>query len=517
LQKKKACYLSLVIYFQNLYIIKLLCGGEAQQSCLVQYYLIRLYYLEGIFMKQLKIRLILLITLLLCQYCFGETVSEKVCHLILNTDITYSDPILLKELPDDHVRLFVQQVKQGQIYPSTVASELESFKYSDCGITPDDFSDIIAAVETVATKEKEAIDLQCEKAKANIAESQDALDDLAWGDDGHQLAMKKFIAAQSELAEALWMQWRCGELVWRQGIKPPLLGQLVRETLQDLAAQSSTKEKNEGHKASVWGIPYPEYPADVRHVVEEKFSIVDLSDLFPGGVSEFLSSHFIDFFTDTLVYRQEHNRIERCPCSMATEERRVELIVRLVNHITLFQDKEFLSREKIVYTSFCSGSMFFDLSVLRALINNGSVHEIIFYPIDAFYETEPISKFTSIELLREVAEAKACRLEVVPYPRARNYISAVKEGEIEQSDIFVMVDPGETGTGETALAHGEFLKLVDETSKRGFRGFSIIYILDLNIIENISMGPVKLFYLKRDVEGYSTVKQKFQAIVRGAT
>jgi hypothetical protein len=468
-------------------------------------------------MKQLKIRLLLLMTLLLCQYCFGETVSEKVCRLILNTNISYYDPILLEELPDDRVRLFVQQVKQGQIYPSTMASELESFKYSDCGITPDDFPDIIAAVETVATKEKEAIDLQCEKAKANIAESQDALDDLAWGDDGHQLAMKKFIAAQSELAEALWMQWRCGELVWRLGIKPPLLGQLVRETLQDLAARSSTKEKKEGHKALIWGIPYPEYPADVRHAVEERFSTVDLSNLFPGGVSEFLSAHFIDFLTDTLVYRQEHNRIERCPCSMATEERRVELIVRLVNHITLFQDKGYLSRKKIVYTSFCSGSMFFDLSVLRALITNDIVSEVIFYPIDAFYETEPISEFPSIELLREVTETHKCSLVVVPYPQAKAYISAVEEGKIERSDVFVMVDPGETGTGNTALAHGAFQELVDKTSKGGFLGFSIIYILDLNIIEYIAMGPVKLFYSSRDVEGYNIVKRKLQAIVREAT
>jgi hypothetical protein len=466
-------------------------------------------------MKQLKIRLILLITLLLCQYCFAETVSEQVCRLILDTDISYYDPILLKELPDDHVRLFVTQVKRGQIYPSTVASELESFKYSDCGITPDDFSDIIAAVEIVATKEKKAIDLQCKEAKTNVAESREALDHLAWGDE-YQLAMKKFIAAQSELAEALWMQWRWGERVWLLGIKPPLLSQLIRETLQDLAAQSSI-EKEKGHEVTVWGIPYSGYPANVRHIVEEKFSTVDLSDLFPGGVSEFLNANFIDFLTDTLVYRQEHNRIERCPCPMATEERRIESIVRLVNHITLSQDKRFLSREKIVYTSFCSGSMFFDLSVLRTLINNGLVHEVIFYPIDAFYEAEPISDFISIELLKEVTKMHKCSLEVVPYPQAKAYISAVEEGKIERSDIFVMVDPGETGTGETALAHGAFQELVDKTSKKGFGGFSIIYILDLNIIEDIARGPATMYYFKRKVEGYSTVKQKFQAIVRGAT
>jgi hypothetical protein len=290
-------------------------------------------------------------------------------------------------------------------------------------------------------------------------------------------------------------------------LEPTVLGALVKDSLQAIKeALPDSKETSIKDKVEICEIPHDDDFERVKSILETKFLDVDLKTLFPIDVSSFFSlkATFIDFLTNALL---RYRNGSWCSCPMGTDEKRIELVIRLVNHIVLLQDRKIITKD-LVYTSFCSGEMLFDLLVLEPLVINEIFDEVVFNSIDNRHpfklvsdiSSDPVPECDSFRLLKMmVDERKGCALRNVKYNLSEDYIDAVEKGTQEKSDVLVMVDPGAKGLGYSALAHGEFQRLVSSVTP------SVVYVLDLNIIEDLSDD--RDGYLERDVEEYNRIKR----------
>jgi hypothetical protein len=137
-----------------------------------------------------------------------------------------------------------------------------------------------------------------------------------------------------------------------------------------------------------------------------------------------------------------------CTCELATKEKRIELIWRLINEICLLQERT--TQKNLVYTSFCTGVADLDYLVLNAIANLGIFTKIEVNLIDRVfdkdvYKSKLDERHRRTEAIRELIidpPSFLTKVELNLYTTENSYLRSIAAGEAHKSDVLLMVDPG---------------------------------------------------------------------------